>query len=233
MNAADETGSSGIIAALEFEARSARALTQHGWRLWVSGMGAVKARRAADGMFAAGVRRILVWGTAGGLDPHLATGTLFLPDVILDARSGVEHAVSPAFHAELVRTLGAPGVPAITRGRLLTTQRALYTPQEKTTAGTATGALMVDMETAAIADAAASAGAEFAALRVLLDAAGATLPPVVVASVDSLHPHLSVLVGLMKRPQDLPAVMRLGQAFRRAHASLVTAANALASEVGH
>lgn len=227
MSSAPELNTSGIIAALDFEARSARALTGHGWRLYVSGMGAEHARRAADQMFGSGVRRILVWGTAGGLDPALQPGTLFLPDAILDAESRVRHAVSRQFHAQLEHALAPLGLPLIPQGLLVTTKKALFTPGEKIAAGRETGALMVDMETAAIADAAAAAGAEFATVRVLLDAAGAALPPVVVAAVNTAHPHLGVILGLLKRPQDLPAVLRLGQSFRHAHQSLVAAAEAL------
>lgn len=218
----------GVLAPLEFEARSAQILTQHGWQLCVSGMGIERAREAAAQMLASGVRRLLVWGTAGGLDPALRPGTLFLPDIIHDAASGTRHEPSAAFHAELDLALTRMGVPFIHRGILVTTKQPLFTPGEKAQAAQETGALMVDMEAAAVAAVAVQAGAEFAVLRVLLDAADASLPPTVIAAVESRHPHLKVMTGLLKRPQDLPAVLRLGRSFQRAHRSLATAAQALA-----
>lgn len=220
----------GVLAPLEFEARSAQILTQHGWQLRVSGMGVERAREAAAQMLASGVRRLLVWGTAGGLDPAVRVGTLFLPDVVLDAASGVRREVSASFHIELDSALTQLDIPVIRRGILVTTTRPLFTPNEKAQAARDSGALMVDMEAAAVAAVAAQAGAECAVLRVLLDDAGASLPPTVIAAVETRHPHLKVMTGLLKRPQDLPAVLRLGRSFQHAHRSLTAAAAVLATE---
>ena len=229
MSVAAEAHTVGIIAPLEFEARSAQILTQHGWQLRVSGMGVERARVAAEQMLAAGVRRLLVWGTAGGLAPALRVGTLFLPDVLHDAQSGTRRAVSAAFHAELESALTRLDIPLIRSGILVTTTQPLFTPSQKAQAARESGALMVDMEAAAVASVAAQAGAEFAVLRVLLDDAGASLPPAVIAAVENQHPHLSVMTGLLKRPQDLPAVLRLGRSFQHAHRSLTAAAAVLAT----
>ncbi|HKT31196.1 MAG TPA: hypothetical protein VJS89_01730 [Gammaproteobacteria bacterium] len=232
MSASSKANVAGIIAPLEFEARSAQILTQHGWQLRVSGMGVERARVAAEQMLAAGVRRLLVWGTAGGLDPAVRVGTLFLPDIILDAASGVRREVSAPFHTELNLALTRLDIPLIRHGTLVTTMQPLFTPNEKAQAARDSGALMVDMEAAAVAAVAVQAGAEFAVLRVLLDDAGASLPPTVIAAVETRHPHLKVMTGLLKRPQDLPAVLRLGRSFQHAHRSLTAAATVLAKPMG-
>lgn len=229
MNAAPEMNTSGIIAALDFEARSAQPLTQRGWQLQVCGMGPERARQTAERMLNAGMRRLLVWGTAGGLDPALQAGTLFLPDLLLDAASGTRYPVSAPLHAQLEQKLGTLKLPLVCRGTLVTTDKVLVTAKEKSRAAQQTGASMVDMESAAIAAAALGAGAEIAVLRVLLDDAGASLPPVVIRSMDTRHPHLRVAAGLLKRPQDLPAVLRLGQSFRRGYRSLNAAAELCAA----
>ncbi|MBU6509107.1 MAG: hypothetical protein KGI77_07635 [Gammaproteobacteria bacterium] len=219
----------GILAPLDFEARSAQILVQHGWQLRVSGMGVERARAAAEQMLASGVRRLLVWGTAGGLAPALQVGSLFLPDVLNDAQSGTRHEVSAAFHNELESALTQLDIPLIRSGILVTTTQPLFTPSEKAQAARESGALMVDMEAAAVAAVAAQAGAEFAVLRVLLDDAGASLPSTVVAAIETRHPHISVMTGLLKRPQELPAVLRLGRSFQHAHRSLTAAAAVLAT----
>ena len=229
MSAAPEPIATGVIAALDFEARSAQALKQRGWQVQVSGMGPACARQAAEHMLAAGVRRVLVWGTAGGLDPELQAGTLFLPDLVFDARSGARHEVSANLHAQLEQALAQLDVPLVRRGSLVTTEQPLMAPREKAQAARETGALMVDMEAAVVAQAATRAGAEFAVIRALVDAANVALPPVVLAAVNTPHPHRRVLTGLLKRPQDLPAVLRLGRSFQRAHHSLAAAAEALAA----
>lgn len=217
----------GVIVALDYEARSAQPLTQHGWPLRVSGMGAANARHATEQLLASGVRRVLVWGTAGGLDPALQAGTLLLPNVVSNAESRSQYEVSAPFHAGLETALTKLDIPLVRRGKLVSTPGPLVTPREKALVAQATGASMVDMEAAAAADVVVRAGAEFAVLRVLLDAADVSLPPAVLMAVNTPHPHLGVIAGLLKRPQDLPGVLRLGQSFRHAHLSLVAAAQAL------
>lgn len=229
MNSSFALSGVAVIAALGFEARSAAPLQRQGWKVRIGGMGPECARRAAQELVAAGARSLLVWGVAGGLVGSLRVGTVFLPDTVINAADDYRFAVSPRIHAVLSHQLAALETPCITRGALLTVREPLYTPHDKQQAGRRSGALMVDMEAAAVAEVATAAGIEFAVLRVLLDAVDVVLPPVVVEAVERRHPHLGVFLGLWKRPQELPAVLRLGSSFRYACQSLQSVARKLAA----
>lgn len=83
-------------------------------------------------------------------------------------------------------------------------------------------ACAVDMESAAYAREAQRHGIAFATLRVIIDEAHMGIPP---AATESLRPdgetHLpTLLYSLLRRPSQLPSLLRLGQAWRRAQASL-------------
>lgn len=171
---------------------------------------------------------MLVWGTAGGLDPELKAGAIFLPDTVINAPDGRHFPVSARWHAQLVQALASADVPVVRNGALVTAAKPAAIPADKSALAAQSGARMVDMEAAVVAEVAARAGVEFAVLRVLVDGAGVSLPPTVLAAAGRPHPHRSVITGLLKRPQDLPGVLRLGQSFRRAHRSLVIAATAFA-----
>jgi adenosylhomocysteine nucleosidase len=218
----------GVLAALAGEARSAVTLAECGWAVHVCGVGPERARRAAEQLFIDGVRHLLIWGTAGGLDAVLKPGTLFVPDVIINAADNRRFPVSHSWHARLVQALAPLGSAVITHGALITVLQVIATSADKQALAARTGALMVDMEAAAVAEAAMQAGAEFAVVRALVDAADVALPLSVLAAVGTRHPHRSVITALLKRPQDLPAVLRLGRSFQRAHQTLVKAARALA-----
>ncbi|MGH8426508.1 MAG: adenosylhopane nucleosidase, partial [Gammaproteobacteria bacterium] len=125
------------------------------------------------------------------------------------------------------------GFPFVGGGALASVAEPLANAAEKTALAARTGALMVDMEAAAVAAvAAAHEGMEFAVVRALADPADLALASVVLAAADKPRPGSSVVRGLLKRPQDLPAVLRLGRSFRRARASLEGAAQALAAARG-
>lgn len=218
-----------VLAPMVGEAHSAAALAARGWPVRLCGIGPARARRAAEELLAAGVRRLLVWGTAGGLEPLLKPGTVLLPDIVVNHADGRRFPVSTSWHAQLAQAL-APLGPALMRaGTLVTVAEAAATHDEKRALAESSGACMVDMETAAVADAAIQAGAEFAVIRVLADDVDVALPPSVMAALDSPRPYLGVLTGLLRRPQDLPAVMRLDRSFRRAYRGLAGVARTLAA----
>lgn len=192
-------------------------------------MGPDNARRAAQQLLDAGMRQLLVWGIAGGLDAAHKPGALFVPESIVNAADRRHFRVSKSWHEELTAFISVPGIEVISRGVLLTVAEVVETAADKQALAMQYGALMVDMEAAAVAEVAMRAGAEFAVVRALADAADMPLPPSVLAAIATQHPHRHLMKELLKRPHDLPAVLRLGRSFQRAHRSLAAAARLLAS----
>jgi hypothetical protein len=89
----------------------------------------------------------------------------------------------------------------------------------------ATRAAAVDMESAAVARAAARHGLPFAILRAIADPAQRPLPPAALVAMraDGGVDLAAVLGALARSPGQLPALVRLGLDSRRAFSSLVRA----------
>jgi adenosylhomocysteine nucleosidase len=169
----------------------------------------VEARRLAE----AGAQALLSVGLAGALAPGLAPGMLLVPRAVVSGE-GASHAVS----APLAERLGfRPG-----DGTLLGSDLLLADVAAKATANRASGALAVDMESHRVARVAAARGLPFLVLRAIADPCDQAIPP---AARDSVAPDgsvrtLATMLGLLRRPQDLPALIALGRCSAIAHATL-------------
>ena len=120
--------------------------------------------RFARRLAAAGSPRLVISaGYVGALSPILAVGDLVL----------AENRSSPAL---LSRARDALAGEPVHVGALLTTPDAVEHARDKARLHRETGAIAVDMETAWIAEACASAGLPLLSLRVVSDAAGEDFP---------------------------------------------------------
>jgi nucleoside phosphorylase len=219
----------GIVAALPAELRcllhttvpvgETRTVNQH-VRAQAGGIGAVAARRAAASLIAERVGALVSWGFAAGLDPALAPGTLVIGQQIeppLPPVPGAPDAVVWAMNlAARLRTR----VPLVA-GTIACPGHVVRSADEKRALG-ASGAVAADMETAAIASAAAAAGIPWLALRVLVDTVDVIVPESVAVAIDAdgRFEMASFLRALMRRPMDLTRLPALASAYRRAMRTL-------------
>jgi adenosylhomocysteine nucleosidase len=140
-------------------------------------------------------------GFCGALASNLRPGDLVVATDVLDTASGDRLPVAATAVA------GVPG----RRGTIATT------PHPLTDAASRLGVagVAVDMESAALARAAAAEGVPFAAVRAVSDAVGDEVPPALAALGDSSPVRAAALL----RPRDLPALLGLaGGALRAARA---------------
>lgn len=222
----------GVVCALAAEARhlgpttrgldSLRPLSA-GTLLAVSGMGGSAAARSATALVGAGATALASWGMAGGLDPALAAGTIFLPDEVMSP-DGATVATARDWRERLASALATQR--PVTQGRLLTSRTAVGSPAEKATLFRATGALAVDMESLAVAEVASAHQLPFIAVRVIVDSAADALPQAVTAAADN-EGHLQIwrLMGALARtPADLAPLLRLARRYRAANRSLAAVA---------
>ena len=163
-------------------------------------------------------------GAAGAL-ADLAPGTLLLPNAVRD-QAGDELPLDEATCACLARHF-EPTARA-RKETLVSAARPVSTAGEKRALREASDAVAVDMETWAIASAAASAGAAVAAVRVIVDAADADVPPAAVAALDGPTPRIGrLLANLLRQPGQTGSLIRLARAARSADAVLGACARAL------
>jgi adenosylhomocysteine nucleosidase len=207
----------GIVCALASEARHLRPTDST--LVITTGMGSSAATTGARALVDAGARALVSFGMAGGLDPSLQAGEILLPAEVLTA-DGRIYRCEARWRERLGATIAARS------GRLLTSAKSVGSVEEKAALFGSTGAVAVDMESAAIAEVAEQQGVPFLAVRVVVDSAADVLPRAVTSAADSEgHLHIWRLIGaLALAPNELAPLIRLAQRYRAANRSLATVA---------
>jgi adenosylhomocysteine nucleosidase len=199
-----------------------------GTLLAISGMGMPAAARGARALIQAGAGALVSWGMAGGLDPRLPAGAIFLPSEVVSLE-GTGLTTAPEWRQRLGEAIASRvSIPCnpMTEGRLLTSPKAIGSLADKAALFAQTRAAAVDMESLAVAETAYEHQLPFLAVRVIVDSARDALPQAVAAAADS-EGHLRVwrLFGALARgPADLGPLIRLARRYRAASRSLAAIA---------
>jgi adenosylhomocysteine nucleosidase len=149
--------------------RPAAARAGESVRLVLSGMGPERVSRACEEM--AGARSVALVGWAGAIDPQLLVGDVVVAAAVVNEEG--ERIECTPFELRGART-----------GVVLTVATPLMGPEEKRTAWHG-GAIAAEMEGFALARWAAQRGVPLVHVRIILDAAGESLP----ALGDALDPY--------------------------------------------
>jgi len=202
----------GIVTGLELEAKLCRKTFQRlGYALDKdvsihSAMGTASgAKVAAETLCAKGVSHLVSLGVCGGLHPDVKSGDLILPSALL--MDGQSQHVDTDWHERFCASVGD-----IKTGPIVSVTTAISTPEEKTKLHQSSGAIGVDVESYAVMTVAAEQGIPALTIRTVLDPYDQALPPAALKGVDEKgHTQiLPLLAELVKRPQDLPHLIRLG-----------------------
>ncbi len=182
--------------------------------------------RAAQGaaeLVAGGASMLLSFGFAGGLEPSLQPGDIIVGAGVVGT-DGQLRATDDALAQQICAALDDADCKW-TAGLVAGADQALATPAAKQAIAARTGALIVDMESNAVA----AAGLPFAILRVVVDPAARALPASVLAALDSRgHVNIAALMaGLLRRPREIVPVLALARDNGPARASLRRAAAAV------
>lgn len=158
----------------------------------VSGAGGPAAARAAALMIDGHrPRRLVSAGFAGGLDPALPRGGVVRPAAVTTAQAGTR----------IPLTRVGAGTAAAAETLVVSVTEVVATVAAKRALAARTGAVIVDMETHAIATLAATAGLPCLGVRVVSDDASQTLPAEVagLARPQSALRRLGAVVGAVSR----------------------------------
>jgi len=194
-----------------------------GVRVHICGVGEQRARLAGRKLIESGVKALVSWGTAGGLTSQVSPGSLILPRKIVSADGSI-YEVDSNWHERLFRRLA--GHIDLHTGLLAESKAVLASPSEKRALFARSGAIAVDMESAAVVAVAHQAGVPFVAIRAIADRADLTVPRSVMRSLDAfgrLRP-LRFFRELFVHPNDLFSLIRLARHFRTAQSSLAAVA---------
>ena len=199
----------------------------------VSGARPERAEAEARRLVAEGCRVLISWGVAGGLDPALVPGELVFPAVVV-AEDGGSWPASQTVIARLDRAIQTAEMPRSSRGMtgkgaILGLDRMVLTVAEKAALFERSGAVAIDMESHRVALVAAAAGLPFLAVRAIGDPAGRALPALAARALgEDGRPRIGpVVAGLLRRPGDLGALLRVRRDTAAALASLAGIAEAL------
>jgi adenosylhomocysteine nucleosidase len=185
----------------------------------LSGAGPSAAARCAAVLVEQGVTALISWGCAAALDPTLHPGDLVLPSAIIGA-DGESLETDTTWRQRLASEL-ASRLP-VNQGTLLESRHIVSLAAEKRTLFANTGAVALDMESAAAARAAFSCKLPFLAVRSIVDPAHIDIPPSIASAFDE-HGVLHVPKMLGKaalRPIDFLGILRLGRDFGTAMKTL-------------
>ena len=203
--------------------------------LVVSGVGIRRARQTAvlalD--YLRDVDGVIITGVAGGLHGDLKIGDLVIGDRLLLRREdefAASHTVEIGSSRvdALVATLTGARI-AHTRGAMLTSRRAIVSAADKLRAHTALGAIAVDMESAVIAQEAASREIPFVCLRTIMDTAAQNLDGAMLADEDGRVRIGAAARALLRNPRMIGASLRLMRNLRAATTSMAIAIEAALS----
>ena len=208
-------GPLGIVVGLEAEAQIAR---HFGVPVEVGGGRAEGAAAACSRLIEQDVSGLISFGLAGGLDPALAPGTVLVPfAVLLEAERWDADGA-------MIQRLGGATPGAIYGGGQIVASAAA-----KAALHARTGAVAVDLESAALARSARQHGLPFAVLRAVCDGAARDLPRAALVALDGAGRigALRVALAALSRPWQLPGLIRLGGDAARARSALVTRVRAI------
>jgi len=196
----------------------------------ISGIGGERAARAARQLLDAGAEALLCFGVGGALDPALHCGDIVLATEVLsshedaaakDTRARARLQTAADWRQDLADRLGPLGRLHI--GAVMTSEQLVDSALRKQQLFAHSGALAVDMESAAVGRVARERAVPFMALRVIADTAQDSLPPVLPAALGTgaAFPRgVRFWWSLLLAPSGWPALARLGRRYQRARAVL-------------
>ena len=194
-----------------------------GCLIGLSGAGPQAAQRCSALLVEAGATSLISWGCAAALAPGHNPGDLILPAGIV-CTDGQLIDTDGEWRERLSSKLDRQ--MSVHTGLLAESDRIVAGQEEKRDLFAATGAIALDMESAAAARTAVRFRLPFLAVRSIIDPAEVSLPPSIHAAFDEngmLHVPQMLLRSLL-HPTDFVDIIRLGRHFSAAMKTLSLAA---------
>jgi hopanoid-associated phosphorylase len=188
----------------------------------VAGVVAVAGGGDGDGLAAklnalhGDIRGVISIGLAGALSPLLKVGDVIIADKVITGTEDWD--CQDAWRVRLGSRL-----PYAQQGPLFGSDVIIERPETKSGLHDTTGALAVDMESQVAARFAASRNLPLAALRVISDDASHVLPPAALVAMkpDGKIALGRVLLSLLKKPMQVPALVRTARGSNKAFGELL------------
>jgi len=212
-----------VVVGMAFEARIASSL---GFPVICGGDGKNLEPALARAM-AVGCSGLISFGVAGGLAPDLNPGACVIGSAVID--EGEERPTDLRWSQRLARL-----IPGSVRGPIVGVRAPIADADAKRLLHERTGAIAVDMESHVVARAAEHHGVPLAAIRVVIDPVGRTIPRSALAGSrpDGTVDPIAVMRSLARFPGDLIGLIRMSLDARAARATLVRGRDLLGPGLG-
>jgi adenosylhomocysteine nucleosidase len=148
----------------------------------VCGIGPFAAGKAAEIMLFQKIDGLISWGIAGALTEELHSGDVVLPEYI-HTETGDKYKTDTVWHCNLKKKLEST-IIALHTGMLAETGSVLETREQKADLHKHTGAIVADMESAAIMRVAHKNNLPFVAVRSVIDEAHDVIPAELTRHID-------------------------------------------------
>ena len=200
-------------------------------KIWVvySGAGHENARIASELLVKQGANQLISWGCAAGLDVSFKSGDLVLANSCVDS-DNIEFGLNNEDWLIHAKTCLAKHTLLRTYiGKLAESRRIVASSHDKAQIGSATGAIALDMESAAIAKVAQSHDLPFLSIRAIADPLNMDLPKAVSHALNERGEVIlgKLLLFLLLHPAELPGLIKLGLHFHAAKKTLKRVAKQL------
>jgi len=195
-------------------------------QVFVSGMGSENAEKAATQLVQQGCRALLSWGCAAALDVKLKPGDLICPAQVISVGGG-RMGTNSSWHESIVDKLGS--VRNVHTGVLIESAGIVESAAAKAELHATTGAIAVDMESAAVLRVAVKHQVPVLVIRAVADPASMNLPAAVNAATQAdggVNMPL-LLVNTIRNPSVIASLVRLGIHFQSAKTTLKQVASRL------
>ncbi len=191
-----------------------------------SGAGPINAKKASTLLIAQGAKQLISWGCAAALSPELTPGNLVIPDKLL-LQDHRPLSCNREWITHACRLLAADIKVKV--GSLVASKTIVADSRDKMSIYDNTSALALDMESYAVAEAAAEAGLPCLVLRSIADPVKMSLPKAVVHALNSAGEiELTKLFRYtLMHPQEIPDLMKLGLHFAAARKTLKSVRHSL------
>ena len=218
----------GIIAALPAEAKclyrkklkvGLPVEIQKGIYLCLSGIGHEPALSASKKLLALKVDGLVSWGVAGAIDESLNSGELILPETIIS--NDKRYLISSDWLNRVTNFFQQSTYPSAS-GNIASSKEICASVTDKELLLKKTGALAVDMESAAIAEIATAHGLDFLVIRAISDKANTAIPEAVLNHTDNLgQPRiLKFMLSCLLKPAQIKEIFVLAAGYKMGLKSL-------------
>ena len=196
-----------------------------------SGAGASNASAAAQLLIAKGATRLMSWGCAGALSQNINSGDLVLANSLLDSYGdlSISQSISSVWHSNTHQQLSK--TITVHCGLLVESLDIVSTSTAKQALHQETGALAVDMESVAVAKIALQHAKPYLVIRSIVDPVYLDLPRAISQSLNAQGEVVmrQLLWHIVRNPNEIPALIKLGRHFNAAKNTLKVIAKQLDS----